>query len=93
MARLLEALRIIRNPNPRAPLVAMVEFHPPCPVATTLVIDDGRRKRTITCRTGQDPARGLPIIGLRADTEIRVSVTARDGSGAEIGEHTSNSSH
>ena len=48
MANLIESPRIFKNPNPRAPLVAVVEFRAPGPVVTTLVIDDGRRRRTVT---------------------------------------------
>ena len=85
MPNLIEAPRIFRNPNPRAPLVAIVEFRAPTPVVTTLIIDDGHKRRTITCSEDQDPSRGLPIIGMRADTEFTISVSVRDRSGASDG--------
>jgi arylsulfate sulfotransferase len=85
MPKLIESPRIFKNPNPRVPLVAIVEFRAARPVVTTLVVDDGRRRRTITYGEKHDPSKGLAIIGMRADTEFRVSVSVRDSAGATEG--------
>jgi len=67
---------IEKNPNERAPLVAIVRFKPLASVAATIEIDDGRRKRSVTYGPEHDPEKGLPVIGMRADTDHKVTVTA-----------------
>ncbi len=67
---------IEKNPNEDVPLVAIVRFRLEAPATTQLIIDDGRRKRTVTYGPDRDPAEGLPIIGMRADTRHRITVFA-----------------
>ena len=85
MASLINEPRVYRNPNARAPLVALVAFRAARPVTTTLVVDDGHRRRTVTYDETHDPRQGLPIIGMRPDAELRISVSARDQSGVTEG--------
>jgi hypothetical protein len=81
MVQFVEAPHVSRNPNPRAPLVALVQFKCSEPVATTLDVDDGFWRRTIVFDETRDPNQGLPIIGMRANRQlkIRVSVRTKDG--------------
>ena len=64
------------NPNERAPLVAIVRFATDSPVAAALEIDDGRKLRRATFGADRDPKRGLPVLGMRADAEHRITVIA-----------------
>ena len=77
-----------KNPNEKAPLVALVRFRTDAPVAVTLEINDGRKKRSVTYGPDVDPAQGLPIIGMRADTDHKITVTAGDAGPVEIAYRT-----
>ena len=67
-----------KNPNERAPLVALVRFKADEPVRTTITVDDGKRTRSIVYDPSRDPEEGLPIVGMRADTDHRITVAAGD---------------
>mgnify|MGYP001158623316 FL=1 len=67
---------IEQNPNPRAPLVALVRFGVDERVSAALEIDDGRRLRNVTYGPDYAPEKGLPVIGLRADTAHRITLNA-----------------
>jgi hypothetical protein len=82
MTTFLQAPTIEKNPNARAPLVALVRFKADSPVSTTLEIDDGRKRWIITYGEEHAPEKGLPIIGMRADTAHQITVTARHGASA-----------
>ena len=84
MAKFTTPPSIERNPNERAPLVAIIRFSLDAPAAATLEIDDGRRKRSVTYGSEHDPESGLPIIGMRADTDHRITVTAGDAKSNEL---------
>ena len=77
-----------KNPNEKAPLVALVRFRTDAPVAVTLEINDGRKKRRVTYGPDVDPAQGLPIIGMRADTDHKITVTAGDAGPVELAYRT-----
>ena len=51
---------IEQNPNPRAPLVALVRFGVDERVSTALKIDDGRRLRNVTYGPDYDPEKASP---------------------------------
>ncbi len=75
MVKFIEKPRVEKNPNEKAPLVAMVYFKVDDSVSTTLNVDDGRQQRVVTYGTENSPEHGLPIIGMRANTEHRITVT------------------
>ncbi|MDG2034475.1 MAG: aryl-sulfate sulfotransferase N-terminal domain-containing protein, partial [Rhodospirillales bacterium] len=77
-----------QNPNPRAPLVALVRFGMDEPVSTILEIDDGRKTRCVTFGLDHPPEEGLPVIGLRADTAHRITLTAGTVDPVELIYHT-----
>ena len=76
MTEFLKAPTVERNPNASVPLVALVRFAADAPVAVRLTIDDGRRRRSVVYGPSCDPEKGLPIVGMRADTEHRIAVAA-----------------
>ena len=78
MTAFLSPPTVEKNPNERAPLVALVRFRTDEPVSARLTIDDGRRTRSIIYDPSRDPEEGLPIVGMRADTEHRITVAAGD---------------
>ena len=80
--------RIEKNPNERAPLVAIIRFETDEPVAATIQIDDGTKIRRVTYGLEHAPQKGLPLIGLRANTEHRIAVTAGDVVSDELSYHT-----
>ena len=63
-----------KNPNENVPLVALVRFKANEPVHTRITVDDGRRTRSVVYGPSHDPEEGLPIVGMRADTEHRITV-------------------
>lgn len=76
MVKFTELPTVESNPNDRAPLVAIVKFAADSPVSTTLEIDDGRKKRSVTFGEEHDPTVGLPVIGMRADTNHCITLRA-----------------
>lgn len=82
MVAFTEEPRAVRNPNEQAPLVALVHFRTDVPASTRIEVDDGRKRRVVVYDDTHDPTRGLAVIGLHADTEHRIAVTASSGDGA-----------
>ncbi len=78
MTDFVTAPTVERNPNGNVPLVALVRFRTSEPVATRIAVDDGRRTRSVAYDASHDPADGLPIVGMRADTDHRITVAAGD---------------
>ncbi len=76
------------NPNPAAPLVALVRFCADAPVNTSLQVSDGARTWWLAYDDSNDPEEGLPVVGMRPDRrhEIRVSISDADGKGMEAPE-------
>ncbi len=72
---------VVANPNRSVPLAALVRFTASEPVRTTLEISDGGRQWQVTFNDRQDSAKGLPILGMRANRRhwIKVSISYGDG--------------
>ncbi len=70
---------VIQNPNPTVPLAAIVQFSANRNVQTTVELADGDRRWTI--EFDQNPAEGLPIVGMRANRchELTISITDAEG--------------
>ena len=85
MVRFIDIPRIEKNPNERVPLVALIYFKADEPVTTTVVVEDGDRRRELKFDPSHDPEAGLPIIGMRADREHRFSVSITSHAGAGEG--------
>ena len=71
------------NPNPRAPLAAVLGFETDVPVTTEVAITDGVNAWTLEYGTGEDPAAGLALVGMRPGRTHRIEVAVRDGAGGE----------
>jgi arylsulfate sulfotransferase len=69
------------NPNPRAPLAAVLTFKASGPVTTAVNIDDGATQRIVHFSQFHDPEKGLAIIDLPADRSVLVTVEISDRSG------------
>ena len=76
-----QAPEVKANPNPRAPLAAVLTFKASGPVTTAVSIDDGLAKRTLNFGPHLDPAKGLPIVDLAAGRQFNVTVQISDKSG------------
>ncbi|MFB3826501.1 MAG: aryl-sulfate sulfotransferase [Bryobacteraceae bacterium] len=69
------------NPNPAAPLAAILRFTPAAPVETIVTVSDGRRKWEVRFDRSRNPADGLPIAGFRAGRKHELRVQIRDAAG------------
>jgi hypothetical protein len=76
-----QAPEVKANPNPRAPLAAVLTFKASGPVTTAVSIDDGLAQRTLNFGPHLDPAKGLPIVDLTAGRQFNVTVQISDKSG------------
>ena len=72
---------VIRNPNPAVPLAALVHFETAVPVTTTIIIDDGRRTRTVVYDETYDTVAGLPLLGLAQSRDFAITVVVESGDG------------
>lgn len=77
-----QAPRVIANPNQSAPLAAVVAFEADQPVSTKIRITDGEHEWELSYESSRDPAKGLPVIGMRPDRMHELSVFIQDASGA-----------
>ncbi|OEU44566.1 MAG: hypothetical protein BBJ60_07125 [Desulfobacterales bacterium S7086C20] len=84
----LESPSITANPNPAAPLAAVLKFAANQPVQTTISVFDGDNSWQLKYGEDSDPTAGLPIIGMRPDREhnIRIYIRTRDGDAVEAPE-------
>ena len=71
------------NPNPRAPLAAVLRFETDVPVTTTVDIGDGANAWTLEYAADEDSGAGLALVGMRPGRTHRIEVTVRDGAGRE----------
>lgn len=70
---------ISQNPNPSVPLAAIVRFSAREPVHTTIELGDGEREWTLDF--AQDPAKGLPILGMRPGRRHVLRISIQDANG------------
>ncbi|MEE2998338.1 MAG: aryl-sulfate sulfotransferase [Pseudomonadota bacterium] len=66
---------IKQNPNKRVPLVALVYFETELPVTITIDVTNGHKDWQLKFNENYDPTKGLPIVGMRADTKYRIVLT------------------
>lgn len=77
-----EGPRITQNPNPAAPLAALVTFKlEGTTEKTTVSVSKGERTWSYNYPPDRDPAKGLPVIGFHPGErhQIRVTVTGVNG--------------
>ena len=78
--KFVKAPEVTGAPNPAAPLTGIVTFETDGPAAAEIDIDDGRRQWTIPFDEASGP-RTCPILGLRPDTDHRLTVRVRNAAG------------
>jgi arylsulfate sulfotransferase len=72
---------VMPNPNPRAPLVAVISFATDKPVNTTIEINDGERSWSIEFDAAHETGQGLAILGMKPDREHSLQVSIKDEEG------------
>jgi arylsulfate sulfotransferase len=75
------APRIEPNPNPRAPLAAVLRFEAAVPVATRVTASDGDRQWRVDFPPGPAGKVALPIVGMKANRMHRFEVEVTDAAG------------
>ncbi len=72
------------NPNPRAPLAAVLTFATDVPTATQVrIADDAGRTWELTFDEASAPQRGLALVGFRPGRRHEIRVVLRDRAGRE----------
>ena len=74
-------VELVPNPNPAAPLGAVLTFESSGPVSTTIQGESDAHRFSITYGPDKDPSKGLPVVGMYADRKYQVSVSISDASG------------
>lgn len=74
MRAFVEPPTLKQNPNPRAPLAAVLAFTTKLPVSGRIEIQDGKRTRTIAIPFAAALKRQIPVAGMRAGKPNRVLV-------------------
>jgi len=77
----LEKPTVSANPNPQAPLAAVIYFSTNKPVSTDLHISDNVHEWTLSFNKNHKPEDGLPVVGMRPDREHEIRLTIRDEQG------------
>ena len=72
---------IIKNPNPRVPLAAVLQVATSEPVAITVQLADGKKSWQVQFPRETTLNRSLPLVGLRPDVEhrLKISIRGKDG--------------
>ena len=73
--------RIVANPNLRVPLAGILSFDTDEQVTTQIEITDGEHSWKIDFDATKKPLEGLPILGMRANREHKITVVIRDLAG------------
>jgi hypothetical protein len=75
----IQAPTVFQNPNPSVPLAAVVQFAANKSVQTTVELSDG--DRTWAIKFDQNPAAGLPIVGMRPNRRHELTISIQDAEG------------
>ena len=74
---------VAANPNPKVPQAAVLKFAADRPVHTAIQVSDGRHQWELNYDDTKDPAKGLPVIGMRPERRHEIRVSIRDAEGKE----------
>ena len=86
MAKFLVSPSIVQNPNPRAPLAALLRFTIDSPASVRVFINDGKNAWTVSFPPQEGEA-NLPIAGLRADRLHTFRIEIDDCAGGKTQAH------
>jgi len=67
------------NPNPRAPLAAVLKFATSAPASGYVSIDDGKRLRKIAVPISAELERSIAVAGMRPGKPNRIGLHLKDG--------------
>ncbi|MFM9972588.1 MAG: aryl-sulfate sulfotransferase [Burkholderiales bacterium] len=87
MVNFVEAPAVSRNPNPRAPLAAVLRYRADADARVSVEIDDGKNKWRVAFPS-QGHEVSLPIAGLRADRIHHFRIELTDTGGAQTAAQT-----
>jgi len=73
--------RIAPNPNPQAPLAAVLRFAASEPVETVITVSGGGAPHQLRYGMDRKPQEGLPVLGMRAGRRHLIEVAIRDARG------------
>ena len=82
---LITAPHVEKNPNDRVPLVALIYFDVNVSVSSTVEVNDGHKTWRVKFNEDYNPSKGLPIVGMRADTEHQMKLSVSNQKGATAG--------
>ena len=72
------------NPNPAAPLAAVLKFEATDSVTALIDVTDGDHAWQLEYGHEHDPSAGLPVVGMRPDRKHEVRVSIRSADGAKV---------
>lgn len=72
------------NPNPAAPLAAIITFQPNKKVTTTITASSSSNQFSLLFDPSRNPTMGLPVIGFQPDQKYEVIVTIEDPDGKQL---------
>lgn len=72
---------IRQNPNGKVPLTAVLSFSSDKPVSVDVLLSSASHQRELSFPMDCEPAAGLPVIGMRADTTYEVKIQVKDSAG------------
>jgi hypothetical protein len=80
-AEFTEPPRLTPNPNPQAPLAAVLRFSSSEPAETLITISSGAFRHQLRYPPERKPEEGLPVVGMRPGQRHYVAVAIRDAHG------------
>lgn len=78
-----KAPALTQNPNPRAPLAAVLTFATSQPVSGFVAIDDGKRTRKILVPQSLTLERSIAVVGMRPGKPNRITLHLNDNTSLE----------
>ncbi len=79
--RFVDPPAVSANPNPAAPLAAVLRFKADQPVTTLVDVTDGKNRWQLRFKPDRDLSKGLPVVGMRAARKHEIRVTLADAAG------------
>ncbi len=76
--------QVITNPNPRAPLAAVLNVHADVAVSAQVDVSDGKRSWSVRFPVRPAGPQQLPLVGMRAGLNHSFQVTVTDANGRQL---------
>ena len=78
------APKVIQNPNPAAPLAALVQFPAANYARAVIEVSDGKHRSRLSFDNSYNPEKGLPVVGLRPARPHTLRIQVFDSSNKRI---------